>query len=216
MNSTDFFKTLKSQNLSHLEKDIGVSRQALHNALKTHNMKLDNLSIVAKALNLKVEFIPITNEENVMSSLAKWGAPLAHSKNGNLSVEDCVRETLNLARHDGIYESLLPYVLYLNVKNINPLKLAATAYMENQVNVLGYFVELAHLFRPNAKFQFLLRLLEPAKSDDKEFLVLSTKSHFPEMFEKNKLALKWNLKVRGNEHDHLLRWEKWEKSLKHN
>ena len=216
MKTAEFFKTLRTHNLSHLEKDTGVSRQALHNALKTHNMKLDNLSAVAKALHLKVEFNPVTNEENLMSSLARWGAPLAHSKDGNLSLNDCVREALKRARQDGVYETLLPYVLCLNVEKLNPLTLAASAFSVNQVNVLGYFVDLAHYFRPNTKFQYLLKLLEPAKSNNKDYLVLSTKSHFPELFEKNKLALKWNLKVRGNAEDHLQRWDKWEKSLKHN
>jgi hypothetical protein len=215
MKTSEFFKTLKSHNLSHLEKDTGVSRQALHNAIKTHNMKLDNLSTVAKSLHLKVEFTPVTNEENLMSSLAKLGAPLAHSKDGNLTLDECVGETLKRTRHDGVYETLLPYVLALNVEKLNPLKLAASAFTENQVNVLGYFVDLANQFRPHEKFQYLLKLLEPAKSDEKEFLVLNTKSHFPELFKKNKLALKWNLKVRGTVTDHLQRWAKWEKSHKH-
>ena len=216
MKTTEFFKTLKKHNLSHLEKDTGVSRQALHNALKTHNMKLDNLSAVAKALNLEVEFSPVTNEENLMSSLARWGAPLAHTKDGNLSLDECVREALKRSRQDGVYETLLPYVLCLNVEKLNPLTVAASAFTENQVNVLAYFVDLAHHFRPNEKFQHLLKLLGPAKSNEKNFLVLSTKSHFPELFKKNELALKWNLKVRGTVADHLQRWDKWEKSLKHN
>lgn len=216
MKTTEFFKTLKTHNLSRLEKDTGVSRQALHNALKTHNMKLDNLSAVAKALHLKVEFLPATDEENLMSSLASWGAPLAHSKSGNLSLDECVREALKRSRHDGVYETLLPYVLCHNVNRLNPFTLAAAAFTENQINVLGYFVDLAHHYSPNEKFRYLLKLLEPAKSDKKEFLVLSTNSHFPELFEKNKLALKWNLKVRGKVEDHLQRWEKWEKSHKRN
>ncbi len=215
MKTTEFFNTLKTHNLSHVERDTGVSRQALHNALKTHNMKLDNLTAVAKALRLKVEFTPVTNEENLMSSLARLGAPLAHSKDGNLSLDDCVRETLKFARHDGVYETLLPYVLCLNVEKLNPLTLAASAFTANQVNVLGYFVDLANRFHPSVKFQRLLKLLEPAKSNEKEFLVLSTKSQFPELFKKNELALEWNLKVRGTVADHLNRWDKWEKSLKH-
>ena len=215
MKTAEFFKTLKAHNLSHLEKESGVSRQGLHNALKTHNMKLDNLSAVAKALHLNVEFSPTTDEENLMSSLARWGAPVAHSKDGNLSLDECVRETLKRARQDGVYETLLPYVLCLNVDKLNPLTLAACAFTENQVNVLGYFVDLAQHFHPNEKFKYILKLLEPAKSDKKEYLVLSTKSYFPELFEKNKLALKWNLKVRGTLTDHLQRWDKWEKSHKH-
>lgn len=216
MKTTEFFKTIKAHNLSHLEKDTGVSRQALHNALKSHNMKLDNLSSVAKALKLEVQFSPLMNEENLMSSLARWGAPLAQSKDGNLSLDECVRETLKRARQDGVYETLLPYVLCLNAKKLDPLTLASSAFAENQVNTLGYFVDLAHHFQPNEKFKYLLRLLEPAKSKDKEFLVLPTHTHFPELFKKNKLALKWNLKVRGKVEDHLKRWEKWEKSHKRN
>lgn len=214
MNTTEFFKVLKSQNLSHLEKDSGLSRQALHSAVKSHNMKLENLSALAKTLKLQVEFTPVKTEKNLMSSLSKWGAPLAHTKDGSLSLTACVRESLKQARHDGVYETLVPYVLCLNVEKLNPFELVAAAFLENQVNVLGYFVELANHFHSHAKFKYLLDLLRPAKNEQKEFLVLSTRTHFPELFEKNNLALKWNLLVRGNVEDHLQRWKKWEASPK--
>ena len=210
MNTSAFFKVLKAQNLSHLEEEVGLSRQALHNALKSHNMKLENLSKLAKSLNLQVEFSPLKNENNLMSSLVKFGAPLAHTKDGSLSLEECVRESLKQARHDGFYETLVPYVLCFNINKMNPLEMASAAFSVNQVNVLGYFVELANVFKPNVKFDYLLSLLKPAKSKKKELLVLTTKSHFPELFEKNELALKWNLLVRGNIEHHLERWKKWE------
>ncbi|MBC7753666.1 MAG: hypothetical protein H7Z71_05475 [Moraxellaceae bacterium] len=216
MKTLDFFTQLKSQNLSHLEKETGLSRQALHNAVKTKNMKLDNLTTVAQALNFKVEFTPRLTEENLLSSLVKWGAPLAHSNEGNLSLEMSVQESLKRARGDGVYETLLPYVLHCNVKNLNPLKIVAAAFNANQVNVFGYFVEMARKFHPHEKFDEMLKLLEPAKSIPVEFLVLSTKSRFPELFDKNTLALKWNLKVRGQVQDHLQRWEKWEQFRKSN
>lgn len=216
MKTTEFFKTLGSQNLSHLERDSGVSRQALHNATKTHNMKLDNLTSVAKALNLQVELTPRLTEKNLLASLAKWGAPLAHSKDGNLSFEQTVREALKRSREDGVYETLLPYLLYCNVGTMNSQQVVAAALFENQVNALGYFVELANRFRPHDKFKLMLKLLEPAKFLEKEYLVLSTKSHYPELFEKNDLALKWNLKTRGSVDGHLQRWVKWDQSHKRN
>jgi hypothetical protein len=212
MKTAEFFNKLKSENLSQLEKDSHVSRQALHSASKSRNMKLDNLSSVAKALNFQIVLTPRLTEENLMSSLALLGAPLAHSKNGTLSLYESVSEALKRSREDGVYESLVPYVLWKNVDQLNPLKLVAKAYSTNQVNVLGYFIEMAHAFRPHEKFSFILKLLEPAKSLTEEFLVSSTKTHFPELFLKNKLAIKWNLKVRGSVDDHLQRWEKWAQS----
>ena len=214
MNTARFFTDLKSQNLSKLEKQVGVSRQALHSAIKTKNMRLDNLQAVATALNYTVEVVPQLTEENLLSSLVQWGAPLAYSKGGNLSFEWTVAEALKKARVDGLYESVVPYVLATNAPHFNPEFLVGLAYQNEQVNVLGYFSEAANHFRPNAKLGYILKLLEPGKRANKEPLVLSTKMNFPELFERNKPALKWNLWVRGDFADHLSRWEKWDKSQK--
>lgn len=75
---------------------------------------------------------------------------------------------------------------------------------------------MAQAFRPHEKFSFMLKLLEPARSPNEEFLVPTTKTHFPELFLKNTLANKWNLKVRGSVDDHLQRWEKWAQSPSNN
>jgi len=214
MKTAEFFKTLQAQNLTHLEKDSGVSRQALHGALKTNNMRLDNLTSVAKAIKLNVEFVPARTEYNLMASLAKFGVPVAHSKDGNLNLEETVAESLKRSRTDGVYETLVPYLLFLNLEKLSPNKLAAVALVEDQVNVLGYFAELANQYYPHPNLQHLLKLLQPAKSLTKEFLVLTTKSLFPELFEKNELALKWNLKVRGTVDNHMQRWNKWATSQK--
>ncbi len=216
MNTTEFFNKLKSENLSKLEKVSHISRQALHSASKNRNMKLDNLTSLAKALNFQVVFTPRRTEENLMSSLALLGAPLAHSKNGTLSLSESVGEALTRARQDGVYESLLPYVLWKNVNQLNPLELVAEAYSVNQVNVFGYFVQMAQAFRPHEKFRLVLKILEPARSLTEEFLVAGTKTQFPELFLKNELAVKWNLKVRGSVDDHLQRWEKWAQSPSNN
>ncbi len=216
MNTNEFFNKLKSENLSKLEKVSHISRQALHSASKNKNMKLDNLCLVAKALNFQVVFTPRRTEENLMSSLALLGAPLAHSKNGTLSLSESVGEALTRARQDGVYESLVPYVLWKNVNQLNPLNLVAEAYSVNQVNVFGYFVQMAQAFRPHEKFRLMLKILEPARSPTEEFLVAGTKTQFPELFLKNKLAVKWNLKVRGSVNDHLQRWEKWAQSPSNN
>lgn len=212
MDTNEFFKKLKSANLSKLEKVSHISRQALHSASKNKNMKLDNFSSVAKALNFQVVLTPRRTEENLMSSLAFFGAPVAHSKDGTLSFTESVGEALIKARQDGIYESLVPYVLWKNLNQLNPLNLVAEAYSANQVNVFGYFVEMAQAFRAHEKFEFMLKLMEPARSPTDEFLVVATKTQFPELFLKNKLAVKWNLKVRGSVDDHLQRWEKWAQS----
>lgn len=214
MKMDDFFLVLGSQNLSHLEKKSGISRQALHNALKTHNMKLDNLQSVAKAMQYKLEFSPLKTERNLLGSLSRYGVPVAHSREGTLTFAETVGESLLRSRQDAAYETFVPFLLAENPNLVEPLKLAAKAFELNQVNALGYFVEMAHTFRPFQVFEKLLSLLSPAKSLEKEFLVVSEKTHFPELFEKNELALKWNLRVRGTVQNHLQRWEKWAQSQK--
>jgi hypothetical protein len=216
METTKFFQELKHQNLSKLERQSKVTRQALYNALKTKNMKLDNLSSVARALNYQVELVPSLNESNVLSSLVKFGAPLAHSNDGNLPLELAVAEACKLSRRDGVYESVVPYVLATNANSLKEHELVGLALQGNQSNVLGYFAELANMFRPHPRLQKMLRLLEAAKPDEEELLVLTTKMNFPEMFKKNKAALNWKLLVRGSVEDHLSRWNKWEQSQKKN
>jgi hypothetical protein len=113
-----------------------------------------------------------------------------------------------------VYETFIPYLLAINVNKVEPLVLAAKSFEVSQVNVLGYFVEMAQEFRPHLNFENLLKYLSVAKSLENEFLIKDEKTSFPELFAKNHLALKWNLKVRGSVQDHLNRWEKWEKSQK--
>jgi hypothetical protein len=216
MDPAKFFQTLKSQNLSKLELRSKVTRQALHNALKTKNMKLDNLSSVAKAMNFKVELVPLLSEDNVLASLAKRGAPLAHSADGNLPLEVALAESCKLARQDGLYESVVPYVLAKNADQFEANELVGLALQNGQAPVLGYFVELANMFRPHVNLRKMLKLLVPTKLETKELLVITTRINFPEVFEKNLVAQKWNWLVRGTVDDHFSRWVKWERSQSKN
>lgn len=216
MNVANFFTHLKNQNLSKVERETGLSRQALHGALKNRNMKLANLTAVAAALGFQVEFTPLQNEENLLGSLARWGVPLAHSKNGSLSISDTVLRSLQFARKDELYESLVPYLIAKNAFDLNPRVLAGGALSMNQVNVLGYFTEMANTYSKTKKLKDLLDELEPIKNSKAQFLVTSTMMHFPELFEKNTIALKWNLKVRGHAEDHFERWSKWDQLTKKN
>jgi hypothetical protein len=216
MNAAKFFQELQHQNLSALERQTKVTRQALHNALKTRNMKLDNLSTVAGAMNYQVELVPSLQEHNVLASLVKYGAPLAHSNDGNLPLELAVTEACKLSRKDGFYESVVPYVLAKNANCLKEYDLVGLAFQNNQPNVLGYFAELANMFRANTRLQKLMRLLDAGKPDTEELLVLTTQMNFPEMFTKNQAALNWKLLVRGNPEEHFNRWNKWEQSQKKN
>jgi hypothetical protein len=214
MNTAEFFKTLKDENLSQLERRAGVSRQALYNAIKSKNMKLANFSTLAKSLGLKIELTPILNEENLMQSLAFWGAPVAFSRADQFSFEITLAESLKQSRVDGFYESVVPYTLVVNRETLNPLKIAAAAFEADQVNVMGYYAEMAKTYKDHKNLRELLKFLRPAMSSKKEFLILSTKSHFPELFKNNKIAHKWNLMVRGSPQDHFDRWDKWQQLLK--
>lgn len=209
-----FFKKLEAQNLTELERKTGLTRQALHNARRTKNMKLDNLKSVARAMNFRIDFQAVTNESNLLSSLVDLGVPVANSGGGTLSFDETVAEGLMASRKDGVYESFVPYLLVVNVEKMDPLALAAAAFRVKEVNPLGYFAEMANAFHPHPCFETLLRLLEPAKDSSRAFLVRDKKALFPELFEKNPLALKWNLKVRGTPENHFERWRKWQRSQK--
>lgn len=214
METSKFFQKLKAQNLSQLEQQAKVTRQALYNAMKTKNMKLDSLRAVAKAMSYKVELVPEVSENNLLSSLVRWGAPLAHSADGTLSLEETLVEACKQARKDGLFESVVPYVLFKNASKLNPNKLVGLAFQKELAYVVGYFAEVSHLFRPHANLQKVMKMLEAGKEEDRQLLVTTTKMNFPELFERNKVALKWNLLVRGNLEDHFDRWNKWERSQK--
>jgi hypothetical protein len=216
MEAAEFFKRLADQNLTELERKTGVTRQALHNARRTENMKLDNLCNVAQAMNLQVDFQPAKTESNLLSSLVDFGVPVAHSGGGTLSFSEAVGEGLLASRKDGAYESFIPYLMIVNADKLDPLALAAVAFKNKEVNVLGYFAEMANAFSPHPNFDLLFRILESAKVSAVEFLVEGKKSFYPELFEKNPLALKWNLRVRGNPNDHFERWKKWQQSQERN
>jgi hypothetical protein len=214
MEARAFFKKLEGQNLTELERKTGVTRQALHNARKSRNMKLDNLTAVAKALNLELVFQPSLSEANLLGSLVDLGVPLAHSGEGSLSLHQAVAEGLKASRKDGTYESLLPYLLVKNADKLEPLNLAAAAFSTREVNPLGYFVEIANAYQPHPRLRELLRLLEPAKDPTSTYLVEGQKTQFPELFKKNPFALKWNLLVRGTPEAHFERWKKWQRLQK--
>lgn len=214
MNVRQFFANLKTQNLSELERTTTVSRQALYGALKTRNMKLQNLESVAKSLNYEVSFEPVKTEANVLASLARFGVPVAYEAGGSLSLEQAVAFGLELSREDGLFESVLPYALAVNAEKLNVPLLVGAAFELNQAKVLGYFAAMANHFRPHENLMELLRLLSPLKSSNRELLVRKNKVNFPELFEKNELALEWGLLVRGTAKYHLERWNKWAQSRK--
>ncbi len=216
MEASGFFSKLNSENLSKLEREAGVTRQALHNARRTHNMKLDNLRAVARALNYDVNFQPVKSEENLLRSLVDYGVPVAHSGGGTLTLTEAVAEGVRAARKDGAYESFIPYLLAINADRLDPLALAAAAFQTKEVNTLGYFAEMANAFCPHRTFKVLLRLLERAKNKSQELLVRTTKSRYHELFTRNPFALKWNLKVRGTPENHFERWRKWQRLQKSN
>lgn len=214
MKTAEFFKQVRLQNFSDLEKKAHVSRQALYGALKSKNMKLQNFESLAKAMNYRLSVVPDVTEENVLASLKKAGAPVAFSGDGNLDLESALAASLQLAHREGLYESVVPYVLVLNVEKLNLNKVLGLAFESGDANVLGYFMEMANAFHPHPKFEKALLVLSPMKSDEPELLVRSEKSNFAELFKRNSAALKWNLLVRGKLEDHLMRWESWNQSKK--
>lgn len=117
-------------------------------------------------------------------------------------------------RKDGLFESIAPFVLVKNAPNLKVNELVGLAFQNNQASVLGYFAELALLFYVHPNLQKIIKLVESSKTEKKELLVTTTKINFPELFERNAIALKWNLLVRGNVKDQLDRWSKWEQSQK--
>jgi len=213
MNTKAFFKNLGMQNLSELERKTDLSRRALGSAKKSHNMKLDNLENLAEALGLSLNFVPVADEENVLSSLKRFNAPLAHETGGNLDLAQALVASFKFARTEGLYESVVPYVMAVNAKNLNPRDLVALTHLENgEVAVLGYFAQMANEFSSHPHLTELVKLADSfrEKKPKKETLLKNEKVNFVELFEKNRVALRWGFLVRGTVKDHLDRWNKWQ------
>ncbi|HEY8269879.1 MAG TPA: hypothetical protein VIG33_03260 [Pseudobdellovibrionaceae bacterium] len=217
MNARAFFKKLGSENLSELERKTDLSRRALGSAKKTHNMKLENLEVLADAMGFSVQFLPQESEDNVLLSLKRFGAPLAHESGGNLDLTEALVCGMNLARQDGLYESIVPYVMAQNSQKLHPLDILSKVHLRgDHMKVVGYFAEMANHFKPHPHLAELMRLAQVFNPDlkQKELLLKKEKVNFPELFEKNKTALRWGLLTRGSERDHLERWAKWQQSRK--
>ncbi len=209
MNSNEFFKKLDLQNKSQLERKTGLSRQAVVDAVRSKNLKLKNLERLVQHMDLKLVFEPSASETNVLSSLKKFGAPVTAETDGNLPLELALAYALKLSHKDGLYESLLPFVLATNANDLDLEYLTASAVLQKEAGTLGYFVSMANAFLPNQKLKTLKSYLEPFKFKDERTLLKEEKVNFPEMFRKNKFALEWKLLVRGKFEDHLARWDKW-------
>ncbi|MBV2169140.1 MAG: hypothetical protein KUL82_10580 [Bdellovibrio sp.] len=214
MKTAEFFAQVKRQNFSNLEKKASVSRQALYDAVKSRNMKLRNFESLAKAMNYRLEVVPDSSEQNVLASLKRAGAPVAYSGDGSLDLENAVALGLKGAHHEGLYESLVPYVLATNAERLDLNKLLGLAFEYGEAHVLGYFIEMANAFQPHPKFEKALKVLSPMRSEKPQLLVEAEKSKFKELFEKNSAARRWNFLVRGTLEDHLMRWESWNQSKK--
>ncbi len=209
MNSREFFKKLDQQNKSQLERKSGLSRQAVVDAVRSKNLKLKNLERLAQHMDLKLVFEPSSSESNVLSSLEKFGAPVTSGTEGNLPLELALAYALKLSHKDGLYESLLPFVLATNANDLDLEYLTASAVLQKEAGTLGYFVSMANAFLPNQNLKTLKSYLEPFKLKVEQTLLMNEKVNFPEMFRKNKFALEWKLLVRGKFEDHLARWNKW-------
>jgi len=214
MNTNEFFELLDDQNKADLSRKSGLSRQAVFDALKTRNFKLQTLKRVARNLNLEVSLKPLESEGNVLASLAKFGSVSGQDEPGTLDLEESLAAGLFFVHSSGLLESLLPYVLALNAKKLNVTRLFALSLLREEAATLGYLVGMASKFKPHANLEKLKSLCVPFKFSSETPLLKNQVANFPEILRKNDVAREWNVLARGTVKDHLDRWEKWQRSQK--
>ncbi len=207
---------MKLYGMKPLAKKAGVSRTSLYNLLNGQNFEGETLAKVSKVLNLELGVLNKTPMyEDVCNNLAYYGAPLFFDKSKpfTMSLEETSKWGLKYSKNDGLLESVMPFFLLKNFKSFNRAKLFSLLDEEAQLQLFGYYLELAGEYAKNKKMKefansFYQRVFESLylgsdKPTERTLDVLKSK--------KNTVAKKWNVLTFSSLNDYFMRFRKWDK-----
>ncbi len=152
---------------------------------------------------------------DVYSALINYGAPVYGTSDSSLSLEEAIIFALKYCgkRGHALVAGTLPYVLVLNENGLEIDKLIRGLKTENQMQLLGYIVDMADQFIESTKFKILMTLLYSEKykplnitgEEITELMKQVIKSRH------NPTAQIWNIVTIDEVEGHLVRYRKWYK-----
>ena len=211
---------LKNSNLKNLENQIGVSRGSFYNFLNGENVTLDFLK------KLESYFKAIEKEKSY-HLLKYFGAPLAlptiepdlpFLKNrvlSSTSLKEVAQKGLVLAAQDPLIESIYPFFLYKNLKDLNLEDLYRFSVTQELDGLFCYHLEIINAYNQSPKIISFLKKVRALfnYSLRKKKKVDGTLPNKYELLlcKKNELALKWGLYLNANPDDYIHRFKKWDR-----
>jgi len=205
---------MKAYGMKPLAEEAGVARASLYNLFSGENFESETLDKVARVLGLEYGFVAkVPSYEDVCNQLACLGAPLLadKSKPQTMSLEEATKWGLKFSKTHGLLESVMPFFLLKNFKSYKRAKLLAQMDEEKDLQLLGYYLDLAYEYSDDKKL--------------KEFAALFYQEGFAPLYfggekptaralevmkaKKNRVADKWNVYTLGSMEDYFLRFKKW-------
>ncbi|MFZ4403340.1 MAG: helix-turn-helix domain-containing protein [Pseudobdellovibrionaceae bacterium] len=207
---------MKLYGLKPLAEKAGISRTSLYNIYNGASFETETLDKISKILNIEFGILTKTPEkEQVAHHLAYYGAPLVFDKSLeiNMNLEETIKWGIFYSMTDGLFESLLTYFLRKRFSSINKLNLYSFLDQKYQLQLLGYYLDLANQYSYNKKIEdffnsFYQKNLQPlylgsSKPTTRFLNIYNSKS--------NQTAKKWNIFTLDSPDDYFIKFRKWDK-----
>lgn len=212
----DLLKSMmKTYGMKPLAEKSGVSRASLYNLFHGENFEGNTLAKVSKVLNLEFGVLGKTPDyENVCNHLAYYKAPLLFDKQKpvTMDLEETTAWALKFSKGDGLLESVMPYFLLKNFKDLHRAKLLAQLDEEYLFQLLGFYLELAAKYSKNKKMKeftnsfyqnnFTPLYMSKEKPSQRTLDVLMSKN--------NPVSRLWNVFSLGSVEGYFEQFRKWD------
>ena len=216
MNLDGLKELIKKYGMKPLAEKAGISRTSLYNLVQGENFESETLEKISNVLNVQFGFLYNKPElEDICNHLAFYGAPLAYDKGKEIqfSLEESIKWGLHYSLLDGMIDSLMPYIIVLNFNKINLAKLLSKLDQENQIQLFGYYLELAADYSKNKKMKNFANMIHSSELTELQMgnekltkrmqIVLKNKD--------NSFAKKWNILTLNSSSEYFDRFRKWDK-----
>lgn len=185
----------KQYGLLKLHQDSGVARSRLYDFVAGASLNAENLLKVLNCLGYGLKVVDLSNQQDLDSSLAFYGAPLPQkAKKPAFCLEDALLGALRKASHDFSYFEFVVYLLTRTLPNYQALLESAT--LPQQKQLLGYAADLGNALVEKNELKNLANELH-LNYQKFSFLGDEPKGKYSSLrasLAQNSLGNKWNVK----------------------
>lgn len=205
---------IKDYGPSRLADDSGISRQGIYRLLSERNPRYETLEKLASTLRIDLDLTKnLPSTEEIYSSLKEHGAPLsAQTIEHPLPLEESLARGISLSRTDGLISSIIPYLLFRKIDDLNTPRLISLCDSLGESRTLGYYADVANAFKSNEKLKRLADLIFDLhfgqESLSKNEKPTESFRHLAKLTD-NPIAKKWKFMTIDNLEHHLERYNKW-------